>query len=133
VRNEDGTIQRIYRRETLRQVSKAQACEVLEAHLCEVKKQAASPRESRRSMPALGYRHPVGKDVQRESAIYEFSTPEDKQVLVDAFKKGQNQGLVNALTKMPAVGRIAITGILGYDLSYIRLILPWSLSCCRRV
>jgi hypothetical protein len=54
--------------------------------------------------------------------IYEFSTPEDKQVLVDAFKKGQNRGLVNALTKMPAVGRIAITGTLGYDLSYIRLI-----------
>ena len=39
-----------------------------------------------------------------------------------AFKKGQNQGLVNALTKMRAVGRIAITGTLGYDRSYIRLI-----------
>ena len=29
---------------------------------------------------------------------------------------------MNALTKMKAVGRIAITGTLGYDLSYIRLI-----------
>jgi hypothetical protein len=29
---------------------------------------------------------------------------------------------VNALTKMKAVGRISITGTLGYDLSYIRLI-----------
>ncbi len=43
------------------------------------------------------------------------------QVLVDAFQKGQNQGLVNALTKMKAVGHISITGTLGYDLSYIRL------------
>ena len=30
--------------------------------------------------------------------------------------------MVNALTKMRAVGRIAITGTLGYDLSYIGLI-----------
>jgi hypothetical protein len=64
----------------------------------------------------------LGKTFNVKVTIYEFSTPEDKQVLVDAFKKGQNQGLVNALTKMPAVGRIAITGTLGYDLSYIRLI-----------
>jgi hypothetical protein len=54
--------------------------------------------------------------------IYEFSTPADKQVLVQAFEKGQNQGLVNALTKMRAVGHVAITGTLGYDCSFIRLI-----------
>jgi len=53
-------------------------------------------------------------------AIYEFSTPDDKQVLVDAFQKGQNTGLFNALTKMRSVGRIAITGTLGYDVKYIR-------------
>jgi hypothetical protein len=53
--------------------------------------------------------------------IYEFSTPADRQVLVDAFSKGQNQGLVNALTKMKAVGHIAITGTLGYDLAYIKM------------
>jgi hypothetical protein len=64
----------------------------------------------------------LGKMISVKVTIYEFSTPEDREVLVDAFKKGQNQGLVNALTKMPAVGRIAITGTLGYDLSYIRLI-----------
>ena len=71
---------------------------------------------------ATGTSTQLGKTVNVKVTIYEFSTPEDKQVLVDAFKKGQNQGLVNALTKMPAVGRIAITGTLGYDLSYIRLI-----------
>jgi hypothetical protein len=54
--------------------------------------------------------------------IYEYSTPEDRQLLVEAYAKGQNQGLVNALSKMKAVGRIAITGTLGYDLSFIRLI-----------
>jgi len=54
--------------------------------------------------------------------IYEFSTPEDRQVLIQAFDKGKNQGLVNALSKMRAVGHIAITGTLGFDLSYIRMI-----------
>ncbi|MGB9245999.1 MAG: hypothetical protein WCC03_21825 [Candidatus Acidiferrales bacterium] len=52
--------------------------------------------------------------------IYEFSTPDDKQILVDAFQKSQNMGLFNALTKMRAVGRVAITGTLGYDVKYIR-------------
>lgn len=53
--------------------------------------------------------------------IYDFSTPADRQLLVQAFQKGQNQGLVNALTRMQAVGHISITGTLGYDLSYIRM------------
>jgi hypothetical protein len=54
--------------------------------------------------------------------IYEFSTDEDRQILVDAFNKAQNRGLTNALSKMKAVGRISITGTLGMDISYIRLI-----------
>jgi hypothetical protein len=31
------------------------------------------------------------------------------------WEKGQNQGLVNALSRMKAVGRIAITGTLGFE------------------
>jgi hypothetical protein len=54
--------------------------------------------------------------------LYDYSTPEDRQILMQAFEKGKNQGLVNALSKMKAVGHIAITGTLGYDLSYIRMI-----------
>jgi hypothetical protein len=54
--------------------------------------------------------------------IYQFSTPADRQILVDAYMKGQNQGLANALQKMKAVGHISITGALGYDLSFIRMI-----------
>jgi hypothetical protein len=53
--------------------------------------------------------------------IYEFSTPADRVTLVQAFEKGQNQGLVNALAKMKAVGHVEITGTLGYDCSYIRM------------
>jgi hypothetical protein len=71
---------------------------------------------------AMGTNTQMGSVVGVTVIIYEYSTPEDKQVLVKAFEKGQNQGLVSALTKMRAVGRISITGTLGYDLSFIRLI-----------
>jgi len=71
---------------------------------------------------AMGTSTQLGKIVNVKVTIYEFSTDEDRAILVDAFKKGQNQGLVNALTKMRSVGRIAITGTVGYDLSFIRLI-----------
>jgi len=71
---------------------------------------------------AMGTSTQLGKNVSVKVNIYEFSTDEDRQILIDAFKKQQNQGLVNALTRMKAVGHIAITGTFGYDLSYIRLI-----------
>src|ERR1700757_717065 len=71
---------------------------------------------------AMGTSTQLGKTVSVKVTIYEYSSEEDRQILIDAFKKGQNQGLVNALTKMKSVGRIAITGTLGYDLSFIRLI-----------
>jgi hypothetical protein len=53
--------------------------------------------------------------------IYEFSTDDDRQILFDAFNKGQNQGLFNALSKMKAIGRISLTNTLGMDISYIKM------------
>jgi len=54
--------------------------------------------------------------------IERYSTPADRQALVAAFQADQNQGLYKALSKMKAVGHIAVTGALGYDVSYIRSI-----------
>jgi hypothetical protein len=54
--------------------------------------------------------------------INEYSSPADRAVLAQAFEKGQNQGLVNALSKMRSVGRIEITGTLGNDCTFIRMI-----------
>jgi hypothetical protein len=71
---------------------------------------------------AMGTSTQLGKTVSVKVIISQFSTEEDRAVLVDAFKKGQNQGLVDALSKMKPVGRIAITGTVGSDLAYIRLI-----------
>jgi hypothetical protein len=71
---------------------------------------------------AMGTSTQMGKIVNVKVTIYEYSTEEDRQILIEAFKKDQNEGLVNALTRMKSVGRIAVTGTLGYDLSFIRLI-----------
>jgi hypothetical protein len=64
----------------------------------------------------------AGQITQVMVLIYEYSTEADRQILIDAFNKGKNQGLFNALTKMKAIGRISITGTLGMDISYIRIV-----------
>jgi hypothetical protein len=69
---------------------------------------------------AFGTSTQLGRNVGIKVIIYEFSAPEDRDILVQAFQKGQNDGVVNALEKMKSVGRIQIPGTVGYDLSFIR-------------
>ena len=69
---------------------------------------------------AFGTSTQLGRNFGVKIIIYEFSSPEDRDILVQAFQQGQNDGLVNALEKMRSVGRITIPGTLGFDLSYIR-------------
>jgi hypothetical protein len=69
---------------------------------------------------AFGTNTQMGRNFGVKIIIYEFSDPEDRDILVQAFQKGQNNGLVNALEKMKSVGRIQIPGTIGYDLSFIR-------------
>src|SRR6202011_748101 len=71
---------------------------------------------------AMGTSTQMGSEFGVTLDIYDYSTRADRQTLVQAFDKGKNEGLVNALGKMKAAGHIAVTGTLGYDLSYIRLI-----------
>src|SRR5271154_3257007 len=70
---------------------------------------------------AFGTGTQLGQNIGVTLNIYEFSTPADRVNLVQAFEKGQNQGLVNALQKMKAVGHVEITGTLGYDCAYIKM------------
>jgi hypothetical protein len=71
---------------------------------------------------AMGTGTQLGANIGVTLNIYEFSTPADKQILVEAYEKGQSNGLANALQKMKAVGHVEITGTLGYDCSYIKMI-----------
>jgi len=77
------------------------------------------PRPETIEASAMGTGTQLGAVIGVTLNIYDFSTPADKQVLVQAFAKGQNQGLVTALSRMRAVGHVEITGTLGYDCSYI--------------
>lgn len=72
---------------------------------------------------AFGSSTQLGRNFGVKIIIYEFSSPEDRDILVQAFQKGQNDGLVNALEKMKSVGRIQIPGTVGYELTYIREIM----------
>jgi hypothetical protein len=71
---------------------------------------------------AWGTSTQMGRNVSVTLIIYQYSTPEDRDILVQAFQKDSNKGLVNALERMKAVGHISITGTLGFDVSYIGLI-----------
>jgi hypothetical protein len=70
---------------------------------------------------AFGTNTQMGENIGVSLNIYEFSTPADRAVLVQAYEKGQNQGLVNALQKMRAVGHVEFTGTLGNDCAYIQM------------
>ena len=71
---------------------------------------------------AMGTGTQLGSVINVSVEIYEFSTDAYRQILVQAFEKGQNQGLVNALSRMKAVGHCSITGTLGYDVAFVKLI-----------
>src|SRR6202162_2107096 len=73
---------------------------------------------------AMGTSTQMGSEFGLTLDIYDYSTRADRQMLVQAFEKGKNEGLVNALGRMKASGHISVTGTLGYDCSYIRMIPP---------
>ena len=69
---------------------------------------------------AYGTSTQLGKNFTVRLIVYEYSTPDDRKILIESFQHGQNDGLANALEKMKAVGRITMPGTLGFDVSYIR-------------
>lgn len=62
-----------------------------------------------------------GRIVSVNIIIESYSSPEEQQLLMEAFNKGGNEGLVSAVEKMPERGRIAITGTVGYNVNYVRV------------
>lgn len=85
-------------------------------------KVSARDRNETIDATAFGTGTQLGANIGVTLEIYQFSTPADRNVLVQAYEKGQNQGLYNALQKMKSVGRVEVTGTLGNDCSFIRVI-----------
>jgi len=69
---------------------------------------------------AMGTSTQMGRMVSVNFIINEYSTAEDRSVLMQAFSESGSEGLVNALEKMNSKGRISLTGTLGYDVNFIR-------------
>jgi hypothetical protein len=69
---------------------------------------------------AMGQGTQLGQTFNVTVLIEEYSSPGERQALLDAFAKAGSQGMYNALNKMKSKGRIAITGTLGYDISFVR-------------
>lgn len=71
---------------------------------------------------AMGQSTQLGQTFNVTINLERFSTDEERKVVIDAFEQAGSQGLYNALEKMRSKGRIAITGTLGYDVSFVRKI-----------
>jgi hypothetical protein len=69
---------------------------------------------------AMGEGSYFGKTFNVTIILESYSTAEEQQALAEAFQQAGNQGVVNALSKMGSKGHIAITGTVGYDISYAR-------------
>jgi hypothetical protein len=70
----------------------------------------------------MGQNTQAGQTFNVTVHIDEYSTPEERQILIDAFNTSGSQGLYNALDKMSSRGHIAVTSTLGYDIKYARRI-----------
>jgi hypothetical protein len=78
------------------------------------------PKRETIQATARGQQRASGKMFSVTINIESYSTPEDQKTLIDAFSAGGHDLLVKTLSKMPAKGRVAITGTLGYQIAYIR-------------
>jgi hypothetical protein len=71
---------------------------------------------------AMGQGTQLGQSYGVTIHIEQYSTPEERTALMGAFQAKGSQGLYNALNKMHSKGRVALTGTVGYDISFARYI-----------
>ena len=69
---------------------------------------------------AMGTSTQLGKVYNVNITIKQFSTPDDRKVLIDAFKRSGQDGLVSVLEDMKPKGRVRFaSGGVGNDVKYI--------------
>jgi hypothetical protein len=69
---------------------------------------------------AMGQSTQAGRMFHVNIIVEEYSTAEDQQILLEAFNSKGMEGLSDALSKMKPKGRLSITGMLGYEVTYVR-------------
>lgn len=68
---------------------------------------------------AMGTSTQLGKMVNIDIHIDQFSTPEDQKTLIDAFKSKGQDGLIDALEDMKGKGRLSTPYGVGNEVKYI--------------
>src|SRR5206468_10694507 len=68
---------------------------------------------------AKGTSTQMGRQFPAKLIINKLSTAEDRQKLVEAFKRSGHEGMLDALEKMSPKGRVAVEGSVGNDVKYI--------------
>ncbi len=79
----------------------------------------SAPQRMTIQATAMGTSTQLGKMFNVNLHIEQFSTPDDRKALIDAFARSGHDGLVDALTKMKPKGRIATPYGVGNDVKYI--------------
>lgn len=91
---------------------------------------AAQDQKMSLAATAFGTSTQLGRTFNIKILIESYSTPQDQQLLLEAFNRGGNDALVDALEKMPVRGRISTPGTVGYEVKYIRV---WPTATGRRI
>jgi len=68
---------------------------------------------------AMGTSTQLGRVLPVKIIISQLSSPEDRNVLIDAFQRFGHQGMLDALTRMTQKGRFSLEGRVGNDVKYI--------------
>ena len=71
---------------------------------------------------AKGTSTQMGRDIDVKLIINQYSTPADRQALVDAFKSGGSDAMSKTLFNMKPVGRIQVPGTVGNTIAFARVI-----------
>jgi len=72
---------------------------------------------------AMGQGTQLGKIFDVNIHIDQYSTEDDRQALIAAFQKDGSKGLSDALQKMHAKGQLAVTGTVGFEITYARRVM----------
>lgn len=87
--------------------------------LAAVAASAQAPQRMKIRMTAMGTSTQLGKMVNVDIIIESFSTPEERQSLIDAFARRGQEGLIDVLEDLKGKGRISTPWGVGNEIKYV--------------
>ncbi len=78
-----------------------------------------APQRMKIRMTAMGTSTQMGKMVNVDIIIESFSTPQERQSLIDAFARSGQEGLISVLEDLKPKGRISTPWGVGNEIKYV--------------